>query len=268
MRFVSLVNSAIGKARRAISQTSSVSEEDVKDTGKLAENLRQIVARVNKLEAALQPEATEFEVNLPDSGTLVELPHGFKTTSVRWTVVGWFSQAGGVSPTEAPRLVYDSSSTALSLFLRSYIKGRAIIRVEPAQSFLDPGPTIDGFGTPPGGQSVRVTYSSTAAQVAMLIPIPDNSISTYRVTILGQSTTTLSSRLINVIFFHARRQLSAGTIDLVTGAILLTATAGMTATFAVSGNNVSISVQNTTVGNTTNWTIKVEPIHSYLRDEP
>ena len=156
MRFVSLVNSLVGKTRRGISQAASVhlhTDDDgkVKDLGELAKVLRQMTARVNKLEAALPPEATEFEVNVGSGGALVELFHNFKGP-VRWWVTGWLQTSGSAYPVSGPLLAQDSSSTSTSLFLRSYLSGRAIIRVEPSQQYIDPGvivvPTVVSADNP------------------------------------------------------------------------------------------------------------------------
>jgi hypothetical protein len=270
MRFVSLVNNVIAKARRGITQTASVSADDLKDPGKQAEIIRQLMARINKLEAAAAPEATEFEVLVGDGGQLVELPHGFKSTAVRWSVVGWFCVPAGASPVDAPRLTYDPSSTLTSLFLRSYVKGRAIIRVEPAQSFLDPGPTIDvAQGIPNGRQTFKGTFSNLLANPLITVRVPDNSACTWRVCVIGQDTVTLASRAIVSWSMHARRQLGAGVIDLVNVVDLATATANYIATAVVSGNDINITGQCLVAGpRTVTWTAFVEPIVTYLRDEP
>ncbi len=148
MRFVSLVNSVLAKARRGLSQSVSIQDHDIKDAGKLAETLRQMMTRVNKLESQAGPEATEFEVNVSTSGALVELRHDFKCP-VRWWVTAWLQTSGVGYPTSGPSLAEDSSSTATSLFLRSYVAGRAVVRVEPAQAYLEPGIIV--AGTPAGG---------------------------------------------------------------------------------------------------------------------
>ena len=133
MRFVSLVNSVVAKARRSVTQGLSVSDPSQEpDQAKLAETMRQVMVRVNKLEASTSPEGTEFEVNLGTGGGLVELFHNFKGP-VRWFVVAWICTTGTRYPVRSPQIVQDSSSTSTSLFLRSYVAGRAVIRVESSQ---------------------------------------------------------------------------------------------------------------------------------------
>ena len=269
MRFVSLVNSVVGKTRQAVAQTASVQDLDVKDPENIGEQLRQLTARLNKLEAAAQPEATEFEVDLGDSGALVELPHSLKTRQVRWSVVGWFCKVGGVSPAAPPNLVYDPSSTPTSLFLRSYVAGRGIIRVEPSQNFLDTGNSLDAaLGAPLGVQrSGKRSFNDTLVHNLITIPVPDNSACVWRVCVIGQDTTTLASRAIVSWYMHARRQLGAGVIDLVNVTQLASATANYAATAVVSGNNITVTGQRLAAASPVTWTAVVEPVLVYLRDE-
>ncbi len=132
MRFVSLVSGLIGKVRRNVVQAASVGDQ--KDVTK---ELRQAVLRINRLEAAQAPEATEFEVVVSTAGALVELVHKFNGP-VRWYVVAWCTAAGAGAPTAAGvSLVQDASSTTDTLFLRSYVAGKAVVRVEPSQSMIE-----------------------------------------------------------------------------------------------------------------------------------
>ncbi len=134
MRFVSLVTGLVAKARRAVTQAASVSDE--KD---VVEQLRQTMLRVNKLEAAQAPEAVEFEVNcgtLGFPGGDLELVHNLNGP-VRWYVVSWSAQIGGAAITATYRLIHDVRSTPDILFLRSYVSGKAVIRVEPSQAMIE-----------------------------------------------------------------------------------------------------------------------------------
>jgi hypothetical protein len=131
----------VNKARRFITQPASVQDDVTKDPGKLSETLRQMTQRLNKLEAASPPEATEFEIVCGQGGSLVELFHNFKGP-VRWYVVAWLNTDNVAYPHLGPQLAQDASSTPTSLFLRSYSPGRAVVRVEPSQAYLDNGIVI------------------------------------------------------------------------------------------------------------------------------
>ena len=274
MKFVSLVTQLLGKTRRAVSQAASVEDLDVKEPAKVGEALRQLTARLNKLEAAAPPEPTEFEVDLLDTGTLIELPHGFKTRQVRWSVVGWFCKVGGVSPVQPPNLVYDGSSTPTSLFLRSYVAGRAIVRVEPSQSFLDTGNTLDLTDTqafprnPFGNQRKRVTIVGSAFTPLMTVPIPDNSLCVLRTKVIGKNRTTLATNMREIAIWSVYRDNAGAPTNLTVTVQHTLVVAGMTYTFTVAGNDLVLSVQCTTPAQTVDWTVAVEPIHIYLRDEP
>ncbi len=137
MRFVSLINSAVGKARRAVAQAVAVAMADEKASpAEIARVIRQLGVRVNTLEAAAVQEATEFEVACSTAGALVSMRHGY-TGPVRWYVVHWGKVPGVAAPTAAPILVYDDSSTTDILVLKSYTAGRAIVRVEPSFHFVE-----------------------------------------------------------------------------------------------------------------------------------
>lgn len=140
MRFVSLVNGVIGKVRRGVSQGLSVGvgsageDEATVDATKLVEALRQLTTRVNRLEANTQPDAVEFEVLVGGGGIVAELPHGLNGP-VRWWVVKWMQTFANV----APILLEDPTSNSNMLYLRSYAKGKAVIRIERSQNFVEGG---------------------------------------------------------------------------------------------------------------------------------
>jgi hypothetical protein len=159
MRFVSLVNSIVGKTRRAVTQPASTQDMDPKDPAKLSETIRQLTARLNRVEAQLQPEATEFEVVCGSAGALIELCHGFKGP-VRWYVVCWIQADGASYPAYSHILAQDSSSTSTSLFLRSYAPGRAVIRVERSQHYIDDGNVVANKYSE---QLLSATFQTTAA---------------------------------------------------------------------------------------------------------
>lgn len=121
----------LGKARRNVTQAASVSDE--KD---VVEQLRQTMLRLNKLEANTPPEAVEFEVVVSTAGALVELVHNFNCP-VRWYVVAWGAASGGGLPAAGVSLVQDATSTVDTLFLRSYVAGKAVVRVEPSQAMIE-----------------------------------------------------------------------------------------------------------------------------------
>lgn len=144
MRFVSLVKSIVGKTRRSLTQAASIInappalKDDDTSMADMVRTMRTVMLRVNKLEAQVLVEPTEFEVVLGTGGALVELYHGYNGP-VRFWVTTWMQQPDlGASPTTAPVLVRDQSSTFKSLFLQSYVAGRAVIRVEPSSYDLDP----------------------------------------------------------------------------------------------------------------------------------
>lgn len=143
MRFVSLVKGVLGKARMSVTQAvSTMATTDSSDNESTMENvvrtLRRIGLRITKLEAVAQIEATEFEAVLGSAGATVELCHNYNGP-VRYFVTTWMQLPGnGASPTTAPILVRDQSSTFKTLVLQSYVVGRAVIRVEPSTTDLDP----------------------------------------------------------------------------------------------------------------------------------
>lgn len=135
MRFFNL-SGELAKARRYVASAASVQEEEVKSPSKLAEILRLLMARVSKLEAVTAPEPVEFETEVPSAGSTVSLAHNLNS-QVRFSIVFWTKvQAGAAYPTAAPVLIADETSTNDVLVLRSYVAGRAVVRIEPAFSGL------------------------------------------------------------------------------------------------------------------------------------
>lgn len=133
MRFVSLINNVIGKVRRSVTQglSTGVGEDGKTSPGQLAEQLRQVMLRVNKLEAVAVREGIEFEVACSTAGALVSLCHGL-SSPVRWWVVSWGTTPGGSAPAAGHSLAMDATSDSDTLILRSYVAGRAVVRVEPS----------------------------------------------------------------------------------------------------------------------------------------
>jgi hypothetical protein len=144
VRFVSLVKSVLGKTRRSLTQSEStnVVNPDKDDAGAstadIVRTMRKLSQRIARLEAVAQAESTEFEVVVGTGGATSELYHGYGGP-VRWWVTTWMQQPDlGASPTTAPILVRDTSSTGKILILQSYVAGRAVIRVEPSNYDMDP----------------------------------------------------------------------------------------------------------------------------------
>lgn len=268
MKFVSLVENRIGKSRRAVSQSTDFHHSD-DDTGpeETAKLLRQLVLRLNRLEAKSEPEAIEFDVLLNDTGSLVELPHNLKSTFIRWSVVGWFGVPLGVSPIAPPVLVYDSSSTANSLFLRSFVAGRAIIRIEPSQSFIDVSNNADG-GSVMGSVRRRATFSDVLSHALVTLPMPDNCVTVYRFTVIGKNRTTLANVAYVQVAMITMERKGGGAVNAAGSTPLVVASPGLTAGVVASGNNIVLNVQNTVAAQTVDWTCIAQPMNTYLRDEP
>lgn len=139
MRFVSLVRSTVERGRRYLSAQPSVllrSEGDEKNVSpaEVAKAIRALSARVAELEARVPGEAVEFEVSCSSGGTKVYLHHNFNGP-VRWYVTDWLTDGlGATPPASGHSLAHDTTSTTNILVLRSYVAGRAVIRVEPSQS--------------------------------------------------------------------------------------------------------------------------------------
>lgn len=130
MRFLDILGN-LQKARRFVSGNANVQDEEVKDPVKLAEILRGILRRITDAEAAIPPEALEFEVEVSTAGALTTLCHNFHAP-VRYWVTYWTALRDGTPAIAAPVLVSDITSDDDNLVLKSYVAGRAIVRVEPA----------------------------------------------------------------------------------------------------------------------------------------
>ena len=150
MRFVSVVNAGLGKVRRGQTQPVSVGAD--MDPDDVVKTLRLVSVRINRLEASLAPEGTEFEVNVSSSGALVELRHNYGGP-VRWWVTQWLGTSGVAAPSSGHSLVEDSTTTQDILILRSYVVGRAVVRVEPTQSYVEHGKVVAPSGGGGGGGS-------------------------------------------------------------------------------------------------------------------
>lgn len=130
MRFFD-INGVMQKARRFVSGNANVQDEEVKNPVKLAEILRGVLRRLTDAEAAIPPESLEFEVEVSTAAALTTLSHNFNGP-VRYWVTYWTADRTGSAPTTAPILVVDITSDDNNLILKSYVAGRAIVRVEPA----------------------------------------------------------------------------------------------------------------------------------------
>lgn len=168
MRFVN-VNGVLQKARRYVSGGGAVQEEEVKSPAKLAEILRQLQRRMADVEALTPPEPIEFEVNVAGGGAITSILHGFNS-AVRWFVVQWTQVGGTAGPIRGPQLVQDASSTSTTLSLRSYVPGKAIVRVEPAFADVDPGITVSASNMAPkfAALAADVTCGGAGAYVDLM----------------------------------------------------------------------------------------------------
>lgn len=104
----------------------SVTEEDVKDSKKLARILERLLLDTATLRRRFNPTRVDFEdVPVSNTGAATQLAHGLNGR-VRWSVVGW------QCPTNvAPILREDTTLTDTStLVLRSYVTGTVTVRVE------------------------------------------------------------------------------------------------------------------------------------------
>lgn len=136
MRFVGITG-LLAKVKRFVNRNASVQDEDVKDEKKLAEILRTTLLRVSELESRLPPDGIEFEVAVSTAGAVVSLFHNLGQP-VRWWVTCWTRPVEqGAYPTTAPILVQDAASDTNTLVLKSYVAGRAVIRVEPSAGVME-----------------------------------------------------------------------------------------------------------------------------------
>lgn len=119
----------IKSSRSPAGKSALVSEDVASDPRLLAQAMREIHDRVQALERVKPNEYKEFELDCQTSGT-VACPHLFNSP-VRYSVVHWKSSTGTV----APILTVNESKTDLNtLTLNSAVKGRAVVRVERAQT--------------------------------------------------------------------------------------------------------------------------------------
>ncbi len=137
MRFVGITN-VVSKARRFLSGSASVQDEEVQDAAKLAHILRTTLQRLSDLEARVPQPGVEFEVATVAAAGLLTFAHNLNGP-VRWYVTTWTRPVSlGAYPTTAPILVQDASSDANTLVLRSSTVGRAVVRIEPAIGTMEP----------------------------------------------------------------------------------------------------------------------------------
>lgn len=87
MRFFN-INKVLQNGRRLLANLTEVSESVAGDPKRLAETLKGIQDRLIALEGKAVPEATEFEVDVGELGSIVKLNHGFNCP-VRWFVTSW-----------------------------------------------------------------------------------------------------------------------------------------------------------------------------------
>jgi len=129
VRFFDLLGK-LGRARRSVSSHAMAQKSDVEDPQRLADVLREMQSRVAALEAAVGQSAVEFELDVPDDGT-VSMDHGLGG-SIRWSVVHWYGSAYGPCLSTVP------SAVPGRLTLRSALAGRAVVRVEQSQYAVQP----------------------------------------------------------------------------------------------------------------------------------
>lgn len=132
MKFFSATG-VIAKARRFVNGGIRISEDRIKDPTTLTDILRDMSVRIDAIEGRLGPEVCEYQVDVGNAGAITRIAHSF-SCPVRYWVSYWGPTPGGASPTVAPRLIVDPSTTENELVLASYAAGRAIIRIEPSQA--------------------------------------------------------------------------------------------------------------------------------------
>jgi hypothetical protein len=104
-----------------------VTEEDVKDAGKLSRLLMRLLRDVATLTRRFAPKRTDFEDRAVVSGTPLRLPHNFDAR-VRWWVVDWRP----TTPGDVPVFEKSSSTDTRTLVLDVGNSGRVSVRVEVA----------------------------------------------------------------------------------------------------------------------------------------
>ena len=126
----SIVVPKVGKPRkldRAPTPDEQVTEEQAKDTPRVARVLTDLLRDVAAFKRRWAPRVVDFEdFDFDGSGTTVyRFPHGFRAR-VRFSVVDWTGATGG------PQFVRHASTDVHTLCLVSYEAGTATIRVEEA----------------------------------------------------------------------------------------------------------------------------------------
>ncbi len=160
MRFVD-VNGVLRRARRYVSGSGSVQDEEVKNPQKLAEIIRQMQKRISEIESVTPPEPIEFEVTLGYGGAVTSLLHNLNGP-VRWYVTEWTHASGLAHPVEPPILVRSTLTTNRILALKSYVPGRAVIRIEPAFADVNVGPVT---ATNPLQMHLAVQFDTTSTTI-------------------------------------------------------------------------------------------------------
>lgn len=136
MKFVGTTG-APRKARAPAAATLSLG--DVTQPGLLLRLLRDVFTRLGGVEARVQDEGVEFELEVSGAAGTHYLPHSLGP-NVRWYVVDWAPTVGppATNPTAAPYIYRDPTATKDGvLALVSNVAGKAVIRVEPSQHPLD-----------------------------------------------------------------------------------------------------------------------------------
>jgi hypothetical protein len=104
-----------------------VTEEDVKDAGKLSRLLMRLLRDVFTLKRRFAPKRTDFEDRAVVSGTPLRLPHSFNAR-VRWWVVDWTP----TTPGDLPIFEKSTASDRRTLVLDVGNSGKVSVRVEVA----------------------------------------------------------------------------------------------------------------------------------------
>lgn len=112
---------------RAAQLDERVTEEDVKDAGKLARFLMRLLADVGALKRRFWPRSLDFEDRVFDATgtTTYAFNHGFGGRVRYWVVEG-----SGFSA--APNLRKHSSTTGTTLVVTSTVAGTATVRIQEA----------------------------------------------------------------------------------------------------------------------------------------
>jgi hypothetical protein len=104
-----------------------ITEQDVQEPAKLARILGRTVKVLAEIARRFNPRRIDYEdVPCLTAGAAIQLQHNFKGR-VRWWIVDWTSTG-----TAAPVLKRNTTTTADTLVLLSYVAGTATIRIEEA----------------------------------------------------------------------------------------------------------------------------------------